>query len=240
MTERQPQCRFCAQPLRHTFVDLGMSPLCQTHISAAQLNQMEPFYPLHAYVCERCFLVQLEEFVAPADIFSEYAYFSSYADSWVEHARRYCEDDVRALRLGRESRVVEIASNDGYLLQHFVARGVRVLGHRAGRTTWPPRRIRRGVPTLVKFFGSQTARELRGEFRGGGPAGRQQRARARSGPERLRRRDEAAARRAGRDHDGVPAPAGAHAAQSVRHHLPRALQLLLVHDRARASSRRTG
>src|SRR3970282_2525100 len=85
---RQPPCRFCGTPLRHTFVDLGMSPLCQTHIAPEQLNHMEPFYPLHAYVCHQCFLVQLDEYVAPGDIFSDYAYFSSYADSWVEHARR--------------------------------------------------------------------------------------------------------------------------------------------------------
>jgi len=115
------QCRFCGYPVRHTFVDLGMSPLCQRHITAEQLNHMEPFYPLHAYLCERCFLVQLEEFVAPSAIFSEYAYFSSYSDSWVEHARKYCELMCERFRLGRHSRVVEIASNDGYLLQHFVA-----------------------------------------------------------------------------------------------------------------------
>jgi hypothetical protein len=121
-------CRFCGHSLRHIFVDLGMSPLCQSHISADQLSQMEPFYPLRTYVCERCFLVQLEEFVSPRDIFSEYAYFSSYADSWVEHARQYCLSMSERFGIGPASRVIEIASNDGYLLQHFVARGIPVLG----------------------------------------------------------------------------------------------------------------
>jgi SAM-dependent methyltransferase len=124
----EPGCRFCGQTLRTTFVDLGMSPLCQTHIEPQQLNHMEPFYPLHAWVCERCFLVQLEEYVAPANIFSDYAYFSSYADSWVEHARTYSVLMRERFGIGAESLVMEIASNDGYLLQHFVAAGVPVLG----------------------------------------------------------------------------------------------------------------
>src|ERR1035441_5771180 len=123
-----PGCRFCGQTLRTTFVDLGMSPFCQTHIEPRQLNHMEPFFPLHAWVCERCFLVQLEQYVAPADIFSEYAYFSSYADSWVEHARKYTELMRQRFGLSSNSLVIEIASNDGYLLQHFVAAGVPVLG----------------------------------------------------------------------------------------------------------------
>src|SRR5579871_3818225 len=129
---RSPKCRFCSQGLSKVFVDLGMSPLCQTHISPEQLNTMEPFYPLRVYVCEACFLVQLEEFVAPADIFSEYAYFSSFSDSWVEHARRYTEQMRKRFALDGSRQVMEIASNDGYLLQHFVARraGAR---HRAGR-----------------------------------------------------------------------------------------------------------
>src|SRR6185295_9810427 len=121
-------CRFCGTKLRHTFVDLGMSPLCQTHISLEQLNHMEAFYPLRAYVCHECFLVQLEEFVAPGDIFSDYAYFSSYSDSWVEHARRYAEAMTQRFSLNATSQVVEIASNDGYLLQHFVRTGIPVLG----------------------------------------------------------------------------------------------------------------
>ncbi|HVW69000.1 MAG TPA: class I SAM-dependent methyltransferase [Steroidobacteraceae bacterium] len=152
-------CRFCGRKLTHTFIDLGMSPLCQTHITAEQLNHMEPFYPLHAYVCDGCWLVQLQEFVAPGDIFSEYAYFSSYSDSWVEHARRYSELMCERFHIGAHSKVIEIASNDGYLLRHFVARGVPVLGvepaANVARTA-----IEHGVPSLVKFFGRETAREI--------------------------------------------------------------------------------
>ena len=127
-TTRQASCRFCGALLQTSFVDLGMSPLCQTHIEQHQLNHMEPFYPLHAWVCQKCFLVQLEEYVAPPNIFSEYAYFSSYSDSWVEHARRYAEMMRSRFAITSRSLVMEIASNDGYLLQHFVAAGVPVLG----------------------------------------------------------------------------------------------------------------
>src|ERR1700731_1893166 len=113
-------CRFCATPLETTFVDLGMSPFCQTHIEPNPLNHMEAFYPLYSWVCGKCFLVQLEEYVTPDNIFTEYAYFSSYADSWVEHARRYTELMRERFGIGSKSLVMEIASNDGYLLQHFV------------------------------------------------------------------------------------------------------------------------
>jgi hypothetical protein len=105
-----------------------MHPLCESYVSEDKLNQMEPFYPLHVFVCEQCFLVQLHEYVSPADIFTEYAYFSSYADSWVQHAKRYTEMIVERLELTAKSFVVELASNDGYLLQHFVAKGIPVLG----------------------------------------------------------------------------------------------------------------
>ncbi|MBS0377853.1 MAG: class I SAM-dependent methyltransferase [Proteobacteria bacterium] len=156
-------CRFCGHPLRHTFVDLGMSPLCQTHITPEQLNHMERYYPLHAYVCAHCFLVQLAEFVAPGDIFSEYAYFSSYSDSWVEHARRYTDAMVARFGLGTHSRVVEIASNDGYLLQHFVARGIPVLGIEPAANVALAAE-KRGVQSKVCFFGTQTAPEIAAEF----------------------------------------------------------------------------
>jgi hypothetical protein len=136
------RCRFCAQQLNHTFVDLGMSPLCQTHIEPYQLNHMERFYPLHAWVCERCFLVQLEMYVAPDDIFSDYAYFSSYSDSWVEHARRYCEAMIGREKLGAKSLVMEIASNDGYLLQHFVKPAFPAAAS-SPRRTWRRPRSRR-------------------------------------------------------------------------------------------------
>ena len=125
---KHSRCRFCGTFLRYTFVDLGMSPLCESYVSPEQLNHMEPFYPLHTYVCEKCFLVQLDEYVNPADIFTEYAYFSSFSDSWVQHAKNYTDMIVQRLRLTRRSCVVEIASNDGYLLQHFVAKGIPVLG----------------------------------------------------------------------------------------------------------------
>src|SRR5215510_8027338 len=117
---QQTSCRFCGSGLQHTFVDLGMSPLCESYIGPEQLNQMEPFYPLHVYVCEQCFLVQLEEFVSPEEIFTEYAYFSSYSDTWLQHASAYTDMIVELLRLGDQSYVVELASNDGYLLQFFV------------------------------------------------------------------------------------------------------------------------
>jgi len=155
----QAACRFCQAPLRHTFVDLGMSPLCQTHITPEQLNNMEPFFPLHAWVCEKCFLVQLEEYVAPGDIFSEYAYFSSYSDSWVDHARRYAEAMIGRCGFGGKSLVVEIASNDGYLLQHFLARGVPVLGIEPAANVAKVA-IEKGIGSIVKFFGKQTAAEV--------------------------------------------------------------------------------
>jgi len=152
-------CRFCGTRVKHTFVDLGMSPLCQTHISAEQLNHVEPFYPLHAYVCHECFLVQLDEYVAPSDIFSDYAYFSSYSDSWVEHARRYAETMTQRLGLGVKSRVVELASNDGYLLQHFVRKGIPVLGVEPAANVAQVAQ-KKGIPTTVRFFGRDTAREI--------------------------------------------------------------------------------
>ena len=157
-----PPCRFCRHPLTHTFVDLGMSPPCQTHITPEQLNAMEAFYPLHAYVCERCFLVQLEEFVGPSDIFTEYAYFSSYSDSWVAHAKRYVDHICQLLGLDDRSSVMEIASNDGYLLQHFVARRVPVLGIEPAANVARVAQ-EKGIPTVVKFFGQQTAREIAAE-----------------------------------------------------------------------------
>src|SRR6266436_10028755 len=127
-SQHSSRCRFCGAPLRHSLVDLGMSPLCESYLSESQLNQMEPFYPLHAFVCSECFLVQLEAFVSAAHIFSNYAYFSSYSDSWVEHARIYVEQIVERFKFGSLHRVVELASNDGYLLQHFVAKGIPVIG----------------------------------------------------------------------------------------------------------------
>jgi SAM-dependent methyltransferase len=136
-----------------------MSPLCESYVSADKLNQMEPFYPLHVYVCENCFLVQLDEFVSAEDIFSEYAYFSSYSDSWVEHAKNYTDMIADRLGLTRQSFVIEVASNDGYLLQHFVAKGIPVLGIEPAANVAKAAE-ERNVPTLVRFFGEKLAHEL--------------------------------------------------------------------------------
>ena len=157
-------CRFCKTRLQHTFVDLGMSPLCQTHIEPHQLNHMEPFYPLHAWVCHECFLVQLEEYVAPANIFSsEYAYFSSYSDSWVAHAKRYTEMVTRRFGLDSKSLVMEIASNDGYLLQHFVATGIPCLGIEPAANC-AKAALEKGVKSTVQFFGTASAERIAAEF----------------------------------------------------------------------------
>jgi C-methyltransferase C-terminal domain/Putative zinc binding domain/Methyltransferase domain len=160
---RNPQvnahCRFCRAPLRHTFVDLGMSPLCESYLTVDQLNRMEPFYPLHVKVCESCYLVQLEEYVSPEHIFAEYAYFSSYSDSWLKHASNYV--DLISMRLGLSARslAVELASNDGYLLQYFLPKGIPVLGVEPAANVARAAE-KRGVPTLVEFFGCQPAREM--------------------------------------------------------------------------------
>jgi SAM-dependent methyltransferase len=152
-------CLFCRTPLERTFVDLGMSPLCESYVAAENLNRMEPFYPLHVKVCDECFLVQLEEYVSPEHIFTEYAYFSSYSESWLKHAKDYSDMIVRRLNLGQESHVVELASNDGYLLQNFVQKGIPALGVEPAANVAKVA-VERGVPTLVKFFGVKTAREM--------------------------------------------------------------------------------
>ena len=158
--QEAPACRFCNTPLHHTFVDLGMSPLCESFLSAEQLNQAEAFYPLHVRACEKCFLVQLQEYVSPAEIFSEYAYFSSYSDSWLKHASDYTEMIVRRLGLNSSTQVVEVASNDGYLLQYFVRKGIPALGIEPAANVARAAE-QKGVPTLVRFFGEELANELR-------------------------------------------------------------------------------
>jgi SAM-dependent methyltransferase len=160
-----PACRFCAAPVRHTFVDLGMSPLCESYVPASRLSAMEPFYPLHARVCERCLLVQLEEFITPDEIFSEYAYFSSYSDSWVEHARLYVEMAIERFALGPDSLVMEIASNDGYLLRHVVDHHVPALGIEPAANVAAVARQQHGIETIVRFFGCQLADELAAQGR---------------------------------------------------------------------------
>jgi SAM-dependent methyltransferase len=136
-----------------------MSPLSNTYLKPADLNRMEPFYPLLAYVCKHCFLVQLEEFESPSHIFSEYSYFSSFSDTWLRHAAGYADMIVGRLGLGRDTRVVELASNDGYLLQHFVARGIPVLGIEPAANV-AEAAVKKGIPTLVEFFGEGVARRL--------------------------------------------------------------------------------
>jgi hypothetical protein len=155
-------CRFCGRGLVQTFVDLGMSPLCESFLTAEQLNQMEPFYPLHVYVCENCFLVQLQEYVRPEHIFTEYAYFSSYSDSWLQHARTYTDMVVERFKIGGQSQVMELASNDGYLLQYFIGKGIPVFGIEPAANV-AQAAIKKGVPTVVKFFGVKTAHELAAE-----------------------------------------------------------------------------
>lgn len=154
-----PRCRFCQAPLRHTFVDLGMSPLCESYLTRDQLNSMEPFYPLHVKVCQECFLVQLEQYVSAEHIFTEYAYFSSFSDSWLKHCSNYVDMVSGRLRLGSESLVVELASNDGYLLQYFVKKGIPALGVEPAVNVARAAE-QKGVPTLVKFFGCGTALEM--------------------------------------------------------------------------------
>jgi SAM-dependent methyltransferase len=159
-----PPCRLCGVPLRHTFVDLGMSPLCESFLTVEELDKVERFYPLHVRICEDCLLVQLEAYVPGSDIFTDYAYFSAYSDSWVEHARVYSERMIERFDLGQASLVLELASNDGYLLQHFVQRGIPALGIDPARNVVEEARAR-GVDTIVDFFDSRLARQLAAEGR---------------------------------------------------------------------------
>lgn len=154
-----PRCRHCQEPLTHTFVDLGLSPPCQNHITTEQLGRPELFYPLQVFVCSRCFLVQLPNHLAAADIFEEYAYFSSYSDTLVAHARRYVEDISTRLNLDRDSFIVELASNDGYLLQFFQERGIPALGIEPAKNV-AAAALARGLPTRVAFFGCELAQRL--------------------------------------------------------------------------------
>jgi C-methyltransferase C-terminal domain/Putative zinc binding domain/Methyltransferase domain len=161
-----PRCRLCSTELTQTFVDLGMSPPCESFLSAEQLDQGEVFYPLHVRVCSKCLLVQLPAYIPAEDIFSHYAYFSSYSDSWVAHARRSVESAVNRLGLTSDSFVVEVASNDGYLLQHVVERGIRALGiEPAGNVAKVA--VDRGIPTEVLFLGEEVGSKIASEH---GPA----------------------------------------------------------------------
>lgn len=162
--DKTERCRFCGAPLRVSLVDLGMSPLCESFLSLEQLNQMEPFYPLHVYVCENCYLAQLEEYVSPEHIFTEYAYFSSYAVTWLQHAEKYVNSITERFKLNDKSFVVEVASNDGYLLQYFVKKNIPVLGIEPAKNVAKVA-IEKGVPTLTEFFGVKLAEQLRAEGR---------------------------------------------------------------------------
>ena len=158
-TQTRNHCRFCGEALHDIFVDLGMSPLCESYIEDSTLNSMERFYPLRVFVCRKCFLVQLGEYVSAEDIFSDYAYFSSYSDSWLAHVEAYCDMAIRRFALSSKSRVVELASNDGYLLQYFLKRGVPVLGIEPAANIAEVA-VQKGIQTEVKFFGETVARQL--------------------------------------------------------------------------------
>jgi SAM-dependent methyltransferase len=160
--ELHTACRFCGAPLEAVFADLGMSPLANSYLPPERANSMEPFFPLRALVCGQCFLVQLEEFETPERIFSDYAYFSSYSSSWLDHSRRYADEMIERLSLAGSSHVVEIASNDGYLLQFFHERQIPVLGIEPAANVAKVA-LQKGIPTLVEFFGRDTARSLAGE-----------------------------------------------------------------------------
>ncbi len=156
-------CRFCHSSLTQSFADLGMSPPSNRYLSREQLKEMEPFYPLHAYVCGKCHLVQLEQFHTPEEIFAaDYAYFSSYSESWLEHAKKYCRQMQDTYGISRNSLVIEIASNDGYLLKNFVAAGIPTLGIEPAANVAKVA-IGNGVPTRVEFFGTACAKKLAAE-----------------------------------------------------------------------------
>lgn len=152
-------CRFCGTPVEHIFVDLGMSPLSNAYISSDKLLDMEPFYPLRVFVCHNCFLVQLPAFNTSEEIFSDYAYFSSYSDSWLSHCHDFAHQAVQKFSLGPKSQVVEIASNDGYLLKYFKQMGISVLGVEPADNVAQVAK-QAGIDTLVDFFGTKLAGQL--------------------------------------------------------------------------------
>lgn len=158
-------CRYCGSPLERTFLDLGAQPPSNSYLRPAELARMEKYYPLHAFVCSSCMLVQLEAFHAPEEIFSDYAYFSSYSESWLQHARRYCDMAIERFRLGPDHQVIEVASNDGYLLKNFVGRNIPALGIEPAANVAHVAR-ERGVPTRIGFFGRATANNVVAEGNG--------------------------------------------------------------------------
>ncbi len=162
MATIENKCRFCETPLTYLFLDLGVSPLANSYLKPEQLQRMEPFYPLQVYVCESCYLVQLPVFEPPEKIFTDYAYFSSYSESWLEHVKRYVDLMIQRFDLRSDHQVVELASNDGYLLQYFKKRGIPVLGIEPAKNVAKAAQ-EGGIPTVVKFFSVQTAEELAAE-----------------------------------------------------------------------------
>lgn len=154
-------CRLCGAGLKHTLVDLGKSPLCETFLSEQQIDQMEPFFPLHVLICDNCWLAQLKEYVAADGIFTDqYPYYSSYSTSWVAHAKAYCEMIAKRRSLAADAFVVELASNDGYLLQHFAPLGVpNILGVEPSANV-AEEAARKGIPVLVDFFGKALAEKI--------------------------------------------------------------------------------
>ena len=156
-------CRFCSAELKEVFADLGVSPLANSYLREDQLSRMEPHYPLKAWVCGTCMLVQLEEYESPSGIFSDYAYFSSFSTSWLAHAERYVKAMIARFGFDSKSQVVEIASNDGYLLQYFQAAGVPVLGIEPAANV-AQAAIAKGIPSRTVFFGRDTARDLQADL----------------------------------------------------------------------------
>jgi len=153
------KCRFCNTKLKNTFVDLGMSPLANSYLKKEQLNKKENFYPLNAYVCSNCYLVQLEEFESPKEIFNEYAYFSSYSDSWLRHAKIYSEKVIERFNINSKSKVIEIASNDGYLLQYFKKENIPVLGIEPAKNV-ALEAEKKGISTIKEFFNCELVEEI--------------------------------------------------------------------------------
>jgi hypothetical protein len=163
-TTTQGRCINCDMPLKHTFTDLGTSPLCEEFVKPEHVNSMQRFYPLHAFVCEKCLLVQVHEYVSPEEIYADYYYFSSYSDFWLNHAKAYVDKMMAEYSIGRDNFVVEIASNDGYLLQYFVEKGVPVLGVEPSENVARVS-IEKGIPTEKVFFGLNSARTIRKQYR---------------------------------------------------------------------------
>jgi len=153
------KCRFCNNKLKHIFIDLGKSPLANSYLNNTEINKMEPFYPLRTYVCTKCFLVQLEEFEKSTKIFSNYAYFSSYSQTWLNHVRDFVNNTIERFKISNTNLVIEIASNDGYLLEYFKKQNIPVLGIEPAANVAKVAKKKK-IPTISKFFGQKIAKEL--------------------------------------------------------------------------------